>query len=32
MKKVNQVYMTNDYDMFSFMNGNRDVNLLHVER
>ena len=32
MKKVNQVYMTNDYDMFSFIDGNRDVNLLHVER
>lgn len=32
MKKANQVYVTNDYSMFKFIKGNRDVNLLHAER
>lgn len=32
MKKVNQVYMTTDYSIFNFIDGNREVNLLHVER
>jgi len=32
MKKINQVYKTNDYNMFKFIEGNREVNLLHVER
>lgn len=32
MKSVNQVLMTNDYDMFQTIEGNREVNKLHVKR
>lgn len=32
MKTVNQVLMTNDYDMFQTIEGNREVNKLHVKR
>lgn len=32
MKKVNEIYVTKDYDKFVFMNGNRNVNSLHLKR
>ena len=32
MKQVNQVMMTNDYDMFETIDGNREVNRLHLRR
>ena len=32
MKTVNQVLMTNDYTIFSYISGNRDVNDLHIKR
>ena len=32
MKSVNQVLMTNDYDMFQTIEGNREINKLHVKR
>ena len=32
MKIVNQVCTTNDYEMFSKMSGNRDVNIAHKNR
>lgn len=32
MEVVNQVKMTNDYEMFKTLNGNRNVNKLHVNR
>lgn len=32
MKVVNQVLTTNDYSLFKFMQGNRDVNKLHIRR
>lgn len=32
MKVVNQVLTTNDYSLFKFMHGNRDVNKLHIKR
>ena len=32
MKTINQVYATNDYSMFKTLNGNRNVNKLHVRR
>lgn len=32
MNVVNQVIQTNDYNRFSLLNGNRNVNKLHVER
>jgi len=32
MKEVNQVLKTNDYSMFKHMNGNRNINKLHLKR
>ena len=32
MKKVNQVYQTNDYKLFKTINGNRNINPLHLNR
>lgn len=32
MKVVNQVNQTNDYEMFQTLEGNRNVNKLHVSR
>lgn len=32
MKTVNQVNQTNDYTMFKTLQGNRNVNKLHIER
>ena len=32
MKVVNQVNQTNDYEMFKTLDGNRNVNKLHVSR
>ena len=32
MKTVNQVLMTTDYNMFKNLNGNRNVNPLHLNR
>jgi hypothetical protein len=32
MKEVNHVYETNDYSMFKTLDGNRDVQKLHVQR
>lgn len=32
MKKVNQVLKTNDYKMFKHLNGNRNINKLHLKR
>lgn len=32
MKQVNQVLMTTDYDMFETIEGNREVNRLHLRR
>ena len=32
METVNQVFMTNDYDMFKTITGNRNVNPLHLNR
>lgn len=32
MKQVNQVFMTNDYNAFSNIDGNRDINQLHIKR
>jgi hypothetical protein len=32
MKQVNQVMMTNDYDMFETIDGNREVNKIHLRR
>jgi len=32
MEIVNHVYMTNDYAKFNYLNGNRNVNKLHVKR
>lgn len=32
MKQVNQVMMTNDYNMFKTIEGNREVNKLHLRR
>ena len=32
MKTVNQVMMTNDYDMFETIDGNREVNKIHLRR
>lgn len=32
MKQVNQVFQTNDYEIFSLLSGNRKTNPLHIER
>ena len=32
MHPINQVMMTNDYNMFKYIDGNRDVNKLHLKR
>ena len=32
MKEVNQVLQTNDYDIFQHIDGNRNVNKLHLKR
>lgn len=32
MKQVNQVYKTNDYGMFKYMNGNRNINKANLKR
>lgn len=32
MKEVNQVLKTNDYSMFKHINGNRNINKLHLKR
>lgn len=32
MKTINQVMMTNDYNMFKLINGNRDINKAHLKR
>jgi len=32
MKQVNQVYKTNDYGMFKYINGNRNINKTNLKR
>ena len=32
MNKINEVYETNDYSQFKFLNNNRDISTKHVNK